>query len=97
MKSTITLDSIVAKSQSQVSSELSGETVIMSTQSWNYFSLDPIASHIWLLLDQPQSVAQICQSLLAEYEVSPAQCEAEVIELLNGLLTDQLIDIHNHD
>ncbi|NEP08857.1 MAG: PqqD family protein [Symploca sp. SIO1A3] len=90
---TISKSSIVVVTKEQVSSELNGEAVILDMKSGTYYGLNSIGASIWNLLQQPKSVAEIRDSLLAEYEVEPEQCDRELLALLQDLGTKGLIEI----
>jgi hypothetical protein len=72
-------------SPDQVSSELHQESVILDLKSGMYFGLNPVGARIWQLVQQPASVDAIIQTILDEYDVAPAQCEADVMQLLGKL------------
>lgn len=71
--------------------DLNGETVILDLASGTYYSLDPVGSRIWTLLDQGQSLADICQTLMAEYEVAEDQLTSDVVALATTLLDKRLV------
>lgn len=49
----INLNSVVAQSEDQVSTELDGETVLMSIEQGNYYGMDKVLSRIWALIEKP--------------------------------------------
>jgi hypothetical protein len=73
--------------------EVSGEIVLLDLASESYFGLDEIGARIWALLNEEQSVGQIVEVLLEEYEVDRARLEGDVNELLENLLEAGLIKI----
>jgi hypothetical protein len=62
-------------------------------ESYEYFGLDDIATQIWELIDQPMSVAELCNQLLSEYDIERPTGEQDVLVCLNGLLKDGLVSI----
>jgi Coenzyme PQQ synthesis protein D (PqqD) len=68
-----------------VSCVLAGESVILNMASGQYFALNPVGSQIWQWLQEPCTKEVVCQRLIAEYEVSREQCEAEVTALFAKL------------
>jgi hypothetical protein len=65
-----------------ISGRLHDELVMMDIEKGKYFSLNPVATSIWELLDKPLSIEEICPLIMEEYEVDFAQCRLEVEEHL---------------
>jgi hypothetical protein len=91
--STIAANTIVAQTKELVSSDLDGETVLLSIETGKYYNMDPIGSRIWKLIEEPRSVSQLINILLNEFEVEKKQCEQEVLTFLNKLAGDHLIQV----
>jgi hypothetical protein len=58
---------------------------MMDISQGKYFSLNPVATRIWDLLEKPLDIDQLCILLLAEYEVGQEQCLAETTQLLGEM------------
>jgi hypothetical protein len=86
-------NTIVQVSSNHLATELEGETVILSFATGEYFGLDEVGSLIWGQIQQPISVDQICQAVLAEYDVDEAECYDDTVMLLDQMLSRQLITI----
>jgi len=84
-------NSFIRRNPELVSSNLDGETVMMSIENGEYFGLDPVGSRIWELLETPLTVANLVDILVDEFEVSREECEVDTIEFLNQLLDKQLL------
>jgi Coenzyme PQQ synthesis protein D (PqqD) len=69
-----------------ISGRLHDEMVMMDLEQGKYFSLNPVATRIWELLENPHSADEICGTLMEEYEVEPDHCRSEVIQVLEELL-----------
>ncbi len=63
-----------------IADKLHDELVMMDIDMGKYFSLNPVATRIWDLLEQPLSIEEICKVLLEEFEVNKEQCIKEVQE-----------------
>lgn len=87
----IKLSNIVSQSQQQVSTEVDGETVMMSVEQGKYYGLDDIGTRIWRLLEKPVLVSDMLEELRYEYDDNKNTCEQDLIELLNELYEDGLI------
>lgn len=70
------------RNNNTVTGRLQDELVMLDIRKGSYFSLNPVATRIWDLLESPLEIGQLCGLLLEEYEVSYEQCKTEVEELL---------------
>jgi len=68
-----------------ISGRLHDELVMMDLEQGKYFSLNPVATRIWDLLEKEMTLDELCAVLTEEYDVEPGQCMDEVGELLNGM------------
>jgi hypothetical protein len=84
--------SSVVVSKNQISSESSGEAVILVLVSGTYFSLNAVGTVIWRLLQEPRTVQEICETIVRDYDVSEDRCRADVFRLLEDLERRGLID-----
>jgi hypothetical protein len=55
------------------------------------FALNPVAQHIWAQLDGEHDLVAVRDSLVARFEVQPAQAEADLLEFIAQLHTAGLI------
>ena len=77
--------------------ELGDELVALDAERGECFGFNDIATVIWRNLERPKSFAQLRDVLLAEYDVAPGQCEAELRELLDDLLAKGLLATAEQD
>jgi len=89
----ISTSSIVVAGKDQVSSDLAGETVLLSMQSAMYYGLDEVGTRIWELVREPVRVSDICDTIEREYDVERERCEADVVGLLSELAAKGLIEV----
>jgi len=71
--------------------QVGDETVILDLASGTYFGLDPVGARIWALLGEGKTLAQVCDVMLEEFEVTRADIERDVLELAGRLQEQQLI------
>jgi len=76
-----------------ISSKLEDQLVMMDIDKGKYFSMNPVATRVWELLEEPSSVNELCDELLNEFEVSKEQCFDEVLELLGKMKELDLLEI----
>jgi len=92
-KGSISTNSRIVVTKDQVSCDLSGEAAILNLKSGVYFGLNTVGASIWKLIQEPRSVREIQNAIQEEYEVEPKRCEQDILELLEELLTHELIKI----
>jgi len=79
------------RNNSTISGRLHDELVMMDIEKGKYFSLNPVATRIWDILEKPLSAEELCLQLIEEYEVDEEQCRKQVEELLEEMLKLGLI------
>ena len=78
----------------QVMARLVGdETVILDLASGTYYGLDSVGARIWQLMTEGQTLAQVCETMLAEFDVSREDIERDVLALVQTLLEKQLVSV----
>lgn len=73
--------------------EVGDEIVILDLASGTYYGLDAVGARIWRWIAEGRSLLQICEGMLAEYEVTHADIEHDVLALAQSLLDKKLISI----
>lgn len=69
------------------------EAVILHLVSGTYFGLDPVGARIWGLMKENKTLAEICDLMLNEYDVSREDLERDTMNLVNELVAQDLIDV----
>jgi len=69
-----------------ISGRLHDELVMMDIDQGKYFSLNPVATRIWDLLEESLDVDGLCKKLVEEYDVDIEQCINDVLEHLKEML-----------
>jgi hypothetical protein len=95
MPAGISLKTIVVASKENVSCALGEEAAILHMPSGVYYGLDPVGARIWKLLEQPKSVEALRTAIVDEYDVVPAKCESDLLNLLEKLRAEGLIEIQS--
>jgi hypothetical protein len=85
--------SAVKQAKQQVSCDLAGEAAILSLRNGVYYGLNPIGARIWNLIQEPKSVGELRDAIVAEYEVQPEACERDLLALLADLEKNELIEV----
>lgn len=89
----ISLTSIISRSQAQVSAEVDGETMMMSVEQGKYYGLDEIGTRIWNLIENPQPVSSVLETLLKEFDIDEKTCKQDLLELLHELNEKDLVEM----
>ena len=93
MTDEITLDSVVVAIKEQVSADLGGETVVLGLPKGEYYGMEGAGNDIWNLLQEPRSVSDIRDELLARYEVDAGVLGPDILEFLTELRREGLIEV----
>jgi len=92
MRKVLDSSSMVQRSAAQVSCNLDEEVAILDMNNSRYFGLDGVGAHIWLVLEKPRSVGEICESVIDHFDVAPEVCRSDVLKFLTGLQEAGLIE-----
>lgn len=87
-------NTLITANTQQVTGDLpDGDVVILSLNDGMYYGLNEVGARIWKMIQQPVSVRQVNDALLAEYDVDPEQCYQEVRRLLRELYSHGLLHV----
>lgn len=87
--------SVLSAAPDQMASEIVGETVILGLTAGRYYGLDPIGSRVWQLIQTPTSFAEVSRTIVAEYDVEAARCEADLLALLQKMADAGLVEVRS--
>ena len=87
-------ESVVARVETLVSSEVDGQVVILNIDSGHFFQLNPMASTIWDLLDTPKDLATIVAQLAVRFEMGGADCRTELADFIDAMQTKGLLTVN---
>lgn len=76
-----------------VSCELGGGAALLDMRTGTYFGLNPVAARIWGHLAEPAAAATILDDLVATYDVSREQAQADLARTLGTLRKAGLIHV----
>jgi len=95
LRESLTPSSVVCRTGHLVESEIDNEVVALNIETGTCYGLNAVGSRIWALLATPVRISEICATLVVEYQVEPSTCEAEVIDLIDHLLAENLVVVKN--
>ncbi len=67
------------------------QQILLKLDSGEYYALDDIGSRVWACCDGAHRIADIVTVICTEYEVPAATAEADVLDLLQELVDEQLL------
>lgn len=73
--------------------QVGDDIVILDLASGTYFGLDSVGARIWQLIGEGKMLADVCEVLLAEYEVTREELERDLARLLDELHSRDLISM----
>ena len=76
-----------------IAREVGDELVILDLAGGTYFGLDAVGRRIWQLMRESKSLAEICEVMLDEYDVSRRELERDIMILAEELSTRNLISL----
>jgi hypothetical protein len=71
--------------------DLGGESIFLSPDGAQVHAVNELGTFIWSLLDGQSSLAQVRDRICGEYEVTPAQCEADLLAFVAELADKRLV------
>jgi hypothetical protein len=90
------LEQVYRRSSDLIERQILGETLIVPIRGdladlQRLFALNPTAEYIWAHLDGGHDLASVRDSMVARFEVEPAQAEADLAEFVAQLSAAGLI------
>lgn len=61
------------------------EALLLDTISGNYFSLDPIATEIWLRLNKGEESDKVADAIAESYSIDTVRARADITDLISDL------------
>jgi len=90
----LSVGAVVHASPQQVSCDIANEAVLLSMSDGEYYGLNEVGASIWQLIQQPRTVIEVRDALLAEYEdIEPAECERAVLSFLAEMIALNLVTV----
>ena len=89
----IRIESRIVRDAEIIFHSMDDETVMMSLERGEYYSVPPIGTRIWDLLETPQSVLELCDTVLPAYDVTREQGVQDILLFLDELAEKGLIKV----
>lgn len=94
---TLTLASWIERSEDVAVCGLGAETILLKLDPGFYYGLDDVGTTVWASLEQPSSLRSILTQIVETYEVSPAECEGDLLDLVGNMISNGLVRLHRED
>lgn len=91
MKTSINLQSTIARADNLLATDLDDEMILMSIENGSYYGMGKTARRIWELIESPQTVSWLIDALSREYSVEPDVCKSDTIAYLQELCEEGLL------
>ncbi len=79
-------------SDDAVANPVGGETVILHLGNGHYFGLDEIGTQLWEGLKVGKLPSEICEEILAGYDVGRKKVESDLAQFLHELEEHDLVE-----
>lgn len=87
-------DSTILKRKSEIlSSDMDGETVMMSVENSEYYSLSPVGTRIWQIVENEITYKDLISQLMTEYSIDIETCKSDTEEFINELINKGLVEL----
>lgn len=84
--------SIIRRKPDLITADVDGESVVLNSVTGTFYQLNPSAARIWDLVETPQTPAAIVAHLVERFDVTPEQCRADLLELVESLQERGLVE-----
>lgn len=84
---------LVCRRGGLLETEIDGELVGLHVENGTCYGFNGTATRIWAMIEAPRRLSDLRDSLVAEFDVDPSTCEAQLIDLLRDLERDGLIEL----
>lgn len=76
-----------------VSSEVDGEMVVLDVGTGHFFHLNDVGSKVWVALDRPMTLAELCQVMQDRFDVDADTCRADIAEFVGSMAQNGLVNV----
>jgi hypothetical protein len=85
-------EQVYIKNDAFVYREIAGEAILVPIYGRvhdmaSVYTFDEVGARIWSLLDGSRTVRGVCEALLEEFEATPEQVEADILDFVQSLVS----------
>ncbi|MBW4574230.1 MAG: PqqD family protein [Aphanothece sp. CMT-3BRIN-NPC111] len=93
----INANSQLALSDEVLFQDLAGEAAVLHLKTEEYFTLNETGTLAVNLLSECESVREMCDRFLEEYEIEPTQLEQDLLNYLDELVSKDIVIVKNSE
>ena len=87
------LDQKVTFADTVFAQEVDGEMVLLDMESENYFGLDEVGTAIWQAMQEKETLKEVFEVLLDQYEVEADMLENDLSDFVGKLVESGLVKV----
>ena len=91
--SELTFSSRVVRNSDLISTDMDGETVMMSVEKGKYFGLSGVGPFLWENMEEPVELDILRQRVFDNFDIDDETSRTDVLEFVGRLLEDELVKI----
>jgi hypothetical protein len=89
----LTDSTTIVAAEDTLSTTLDGESVILHTESEQYFGFNEVGTDLWELVAEPRSIAELTEAIAADYDVTVSECRADIEAHVEAMLAEDLVRV----
>ncbi len=87
------LDQKITFAETVFAQEVDGEMVLLDMESENYFGLDEVGTAIWQAMQEKETLREVFEVLLEQYEVEADMLEHDLSDFVAKLVESGLLKV----
>ena len=84
---------VYRQSPNALFTDVDDDILALNVKDGQCYGMEKVTSSVWRMLDEPMNIEQICNGLLALYDVEPEVCRTDVEKLIAQLHREGLIEV----
>ena len=76
----------LVRSADVLTSQVDDNLMLLDVERDHYFGMNPVATHVWELLHNAPTVAEICASVAAHFDTDVEGCASDVFAFVGTLI-----------
>ena len=85
VRGSASLATVVERNDEMLYTEVDDSIVMMDVGNGQYCELDSVGARVWALIETGRPVAEVCDALVAEYDVEPDVCRCDVLAFIEEI------------
>lgn len=90
---TMDFSSKVVQSPETLINIIEGESVLLNLKNESYYGLDEVGTRMWELLTTSNTLQEVYDALLDEYDVTPQTLKEDMLDLISTLIEHGLLEV----